>query len=446
MNNTKTNNLHTGVDYLFWILFMFYSNSGGAQNALGINELGGGLNINDIIFVLFSILYFIKKPIYNIRRSRLSLNIKRHAIIYLFYMMLVFGILTPLYTNNYTSILFNSIKIRYIFYNISLLFFTYKFFIRNSYAFFQVFLIYSLLILVLFLQSLLTDINILPRVIAPRGFINLDRQMLVSYGFIQLLIPLGSIVIATKYSFNHKNLIIILYILMLITWIVSITRRHIIGSLFYLLIAFLLNNYIRGKRILSLNMIFKFISILLILVGLIFIITPIYYQSSIQAIKETLHVIKYAETTSGIKDERLMLSKDALVNKFKENPYFGTGYDQRWKTADKEGYESSDYPLLAAFAMAGIIGVLVFLPFYLFLIRMIIFDLKVIKKYKLFNQEHELYILLFLMLFFIYNLLQYVNWFSPISIYTDYTWFVCLGLYLASRDKLYNIAQIERST
>ena len=74
--------------------------------------------------------------------------------------------------------------------------------------------------------------------------------------------------------------------------------------------------------------------------------------------------------------------KEFMQDLIVSNYVFGTGFDNRWRTSegDKAGYEASDYPLLSAIAMSGVIGLLMFLPIYVVLIRTIQVDLKYIRK------------------------------------------------------------------
>ncbi|MBN2519290.1 MAG: hypothetical protein JXB17_02200 [Bacteroidales bacterium] len=426
-----------GVDIFFWITFFLYTNPGGVQQALYLHELGGGLNFNDILFVILSILFFLTPFGNSLHLKKRSKKLLIYCLVYGVYMLLIFGVLTPVYNNNPGSIVFNLIKIRYIAYNIAIVFYLYRFYQRNNAVFYRVLYFSSLTVFILFLQSFITGIDILPRFTLNRGFIDMERQMLYSYGLLPLLIPLGTIVLLGKYKFKDKGYILTLYVLMIIVWLVSITRRHIIGVFAYLIIAFFLINYLKGKRIISLGKAIQFIMVLFVLIGSVAIVTPRYFQTTVKAIEETIYVIQYGETTAGFEDERFGFSRDFIVDKFKENKYFGTGYTQKWQTSDEEGYESYDYPLLSAFAMVGIIGILAFTPIYFLLIKLLLYDIRMIRTFKLNMRSKEFYYLLFFILYFIYNLLQYINWYSPVSVYRDITWYVCLGLYLAARDNYY---------
>ena len=89
-----------------------------------------------------------------------------------------------------------------------------------------------------------------------------------------------------------------------------------------------------------------------------------------------------------------------------DNPVFGTGFDNRWRTheGDEQGYETSDYPLLAALAMKGLIGVLIFLPIYIILVKTLIRDVKFLKRNNLDTNSKEFFLYMLFILFFTINL------------------------------------------
>jgi len=120
------------------------------------------------------------------------------------------------------------------------------------------------------------------------------------------------------------------------------------------------------------------------------------------------------------------------VSLIQENPFFGTGYMNEWfsNTLEPENIrfyvEGSDYIFISSVAMFGLIGILFFLPFYLYMYRNIISYIKIIKKYKhilLHNPmySNELVLGLSIVIFFLTHLVSYPNWFMFIgpSAYTE---------------------------
>ena len=313
------------------------------------------------------------------------------------------------------------------------------FFQRSIEVFLKIFLISSVIILMIFLQSFITKIDLLPKKIASRIFIQFDRNLMVNYRFLPLLVPMGITLLVFRLKLKYKYTIITGLVLMLITWLVSLTRRHLIGAIVYFAIAYILYNYFnRGslEKIIFLSI--RTLLIILILIAGIRIITPVYYNAGKIAISEAIYVLESGETSTGKTEERLQLSKPFLVSIFRENPYLGTGFDNRWRTGEgnKEGFEASDYPFLSALAMTGIFGILVFLPIYLILIMMLFRDIRFLSKFK--NEINPLHYLLLLtfIIYFIFDLMKYMDYFLPVSNSEQYTWFCFLAFYAGLRNKI----------
>jgi hypothetical protein len=176
--------------------------------------------------------------------------------------------------------------------------------------------------------------------------------------------------------------------------------------------------------------------IIVILLGAFKLVFPEYLKAGGEAISETFYVIQYGETKTGQLDERLGLSRPFITKKFKESPFFGTGFDNRWKNeeGDLQGYEASDYPFLGALAMVGIIGILLFIPIYFFIINAIRKDIILLRKLTTRQGIFQLFIFTGI-LFFIYDLFKYMDYFSPVSLSgaAQFPWYAYLGIYLGAR-------------
>lgn len=428
------------VDYLFWITFLVFTNPGGMLMALGEDRGDGGINVTDFLFVIMVGLY---TTIYykNDRGKNEAFNkTVKYLILFLLYYFLVFGLFVPIFKEtNSSTFSFIFIKSRQTIYSVFLFIMMYAFIIRSRSVFLKLFLFSSILIMTLFLFTLVTGIEILPIAKANRGFVNIDRIFLDTYGIMPFLIPMGVIVISFKTDIKLKRIILTGFGLMFLTWLLSLTRRHIFGTIIYFFLALLIYNYFERKALLPLGKIVNILIYSLILGFFIYWMFPKYISAGVQTVEQTIYVIEHGETTTGRKDERLGFSRKFLINLIEENPLFGTGFDNRWRTGagDKEGYETSDYPLISAFAMKGVFGVLIFLPVYIILIKCLLFDYRFFRKNKVNYNSIDFFFLMSFILFFSYDLLQYMNWFKPVSRSTDHNWYIYLGMYLASRELYY---------
>lgn len=424
------------VDYVFWIAFIIFTNPGGILAALGEDRGDGGINITDFIFVFLCGLYvtvFYKKDIGN------NVDFKKtvkYLTLFLVYYFLVFGLFVPIFKETQSSsFTFIVIKSRQTIYSVVLFIMIYTFNIRSSAIFFKLFIYTSVIIITLFLITLTTGIEILPIAKANRGFVNIDRVFLEEYGLMPLLIPMGVVIMAFKINIKWKKLIIIGFGLMFLTWLLSLTRRHVFGTLIYMFLALVLFNYFQHKSLLPVGKIINMLFYSLILGFFMYLAFPKYISAGVETVEQTVYVIQHGETTTGRKDERLGFSRKFLLDLIEANPLFGTGFDNRWRTGagDREGYETSDYPLISAFAMKGVFGVLVFLPVYIILFKSLYFDILFFRRNQINYNSFEFFMFMTFILLFTYDLMQYMNLFKPVSRSTDHNWYINLALYMSSR-------------
>src|ERR1035438_5738264 len=235
------------IDYLFWVLLILYTNPGGIFEAFHIWHVFGRFNVNDLLFVLLTICYVI------IPKSHDSFDVdfkivRNYLFVFLIYYFIVFVYLVPLYNGNKDySLIIALTKSRWTIFSVFLFIYIYKFFTRRWDIFLYIFYFSSVLILIIFIQGIITGAVILPIDLENRGFVNIKKNLMFSYGLMPLLIPLGVIASVFKLRIRNKNLILIGFTLMSIAWLVSIERRHIIGIFIYFTLAILINTFITGN-------------------------------------------------------------------------------------------------------------------------------------------------------------------------------------------------------
>lgn len=444
-NNRKSK--HKFIDYLFWIIFILFTNPGGIQQALGIYEFGiGGTNLNDYLFVLLLFLYIIL-PHRQIRKTKDYRLVKKYLFIFSTYYFLFFIYLTPIIKDtNSQNIIFNLIKSRWVFYSISLFFITYKFFLHSYKVFFKLLAYSSVIILLIFFISVITGLELLPYEDISRGFIDMSRYILLSYGLMPLLVPIGVILVVYKFNIDYRKVLLTAAIMMFLAWLISLTRRHIFGAFIYVFLATILYNYIKGKKLISFIPIFRIIFASSIIIVVVYFSFPKYIDGGIKTFETTVYVIQHGETEEGHIDKRLGFNRTFIVDLFKDNPIVGTGFSNNWRTSagDKAGFEASDYPLLSAFAMTGIVGILLFLPIYILLIKYIYNDIRMLRRFGFNNKSFEDFILILFIIVFTFHLLEYMNWFIFVSNPNKYWFPVYIAMYLASRRMFYNRIRYER--
>jgi hypothetical protein len=256
-----------------------------------------------------------------------------------------------------------------------------------------------------------------------------------SYGLLPILIPMGVVILVFKFRIKFRRIVIIAAILMFFVWILALMRRNIFGSFLYFVPAIILHNYLNKEGLIPVKKTVQFFFYVLVVIVALRFVFPEYYAAGIRAGEETIHIIRFGTTTTGQEDTRMGLGKKFMQDLVLENPWFGTGFDNRWRTLDGDhsGFEATDYPFIGAVAMVGIVGLLFFLPIYVFLIKQMVRDIRKIRliNFKVF--DWDAFMIIVFLVYFIFDFLQYMNWFLPISIIDDKKWYVFLGMYCAQR-------------
>ena len=434
------------ADYIFWITFIIFTNPGGILEALGEDSGDGGINMRDFLFVILLACYVVTFKRSDKEKDITFNSIKKYLFIFLAYFIIVFGFFVPIFreTAEYTPMFF-IIKNRLTFIIMFLFVAIYKFYMRSYLIFYKVFIYSSIIIIPLFIVSIVTGFEILPVLNIRRSFTTLPRKFMVDYGLMPLLIPLGAIMLVFKFNIKYRKHIIAGFVLLFLSYILSITRRFIFGTFLVLILGLILNSYILKKPLFSLKGILRAILISVVISYGIFLSFPKYFDAGVMAFNETVHVFRYGETSSGKKDERLGFKRVFIVNLIKKYPFFGTGFDNRWRTAegDRQGYEAADYPLLAAIAMSGIFGIIIFLPIYIVLVKALYKDIKFLRRNNYYINSFEQFLLISFILFFIYDLIRYIDWFYGIAKSSNPRWYFPLTLYLASRTVFYSNNTVE---
>lgn len=429
------------IDYLFWCLLILFTNPGGIVEAFNGHYIVDKVQINDLIFILLSICYIVIPKSFNNSNTDFK-KIGSFLFIYLIYYFVFYTFLVPyLNGNRHYSLLISLIKSRHNLYYIFIFIYIYEFLKRRVDIFLRIFCYSSIIILVLFLLQLIIKVNILPVFSLNRGFIDIDRNLMLSDGLIPLLIPLGVTIFVFRLNIKFKYIILLGFSLLPIYYVVSLVRREILSIFIYFFIAIIINAYLsnRYKTIISNGL--KALSVLAVLIVGSYFIFPKYAEAARISIIETYNVIQSGKTSTGEKDERLGLNRSFIVGEFFKYPIFGTGFDTRWRggTGQKEGYEASDYPLLSTFAKYGVVGIIIFLPVYFFIIKILKTDLLFLQNHK--NEKSSLLFLLLMtfILFFSFHLLQYFNWFCAFASNSFYSWYFYLAFYLAARNRFFFI-------
>jgi hypothetical protein len=427
------------IDYIFWILLILLTNPGGIQQTLRIDQFGR-VNLIDITFPVLTICYFLASS-NSVFRSEITKKVQISFLFFAGYYFLVYGYLTPLMNNSNSGFILNFIKIRWAFYSLAIFFFVIRYWRRSWHLFLKLFLFSSLIILSTFLFQIVFGLEILKLNILNRGFINLDRYLMYNYGLMPFLTSLGIAIIVFRFKIKYRNLFLIGLFLINISWVLGLARRHIIGLFLIIVISILLYQVIYiSKSSRMIKVIFRTVTFFILIALIAYYAFPTYFKSTGKLFESTINVAAYGKNLSGGKDSRMNLfGRSAMMTEFKNSPFLGTGFNMKWRGSQTEetGYDVSDYPFQAALAMVGIIGLIFFLPVYVFLIKAILKDIGYIRSNKINSSSLSNMILFAFIISNIYGLLQYMNWFSYVSFPENINSLLSLGLYFASREIFY---------
>ena len=342
--------IDSNIDYIFWALFILFSNPGGIFKAFDIWYITGKFNVIDLIFVLLSVCYILvpkKHDIFDLDFRK----IRTYIILFAAYYFIFFVYIIPnLNHSKDYSLLTALIKSRWAIYSFLLFIYVYEFFKRKPKVFIKFFIYSSVIILFLFLLQTALKINILPTDVMNRGFVKINRIMLISDGFMYFLIPMGITIITFNLNVKNKKIILIGFVLMVLYYIIGLSRRYIMAVIIFFILAIFIYVLITGRHEALVKNTVKVVSLTIFIIIGTYIVFPKYVYAAGDSIVQTFNVFLYEKTTTGTKDVRMTLDRPFINEQFYNHPLFGTGFDNRWRTkaGDEQGYEALDYPFLSA--------------------------------------------------------------------------------------------------
>ena len=115
----------------------------------------------------------------------------------------------------------------------------------------------------------------------------------------------------------------------------------------------------------------------------VFIVSPEYISHSQAMVVNAFEVTGISENPASTTDGRLERDIPKHLERFREAPVLGYGYDVKWYSnmVEDGGLSANDVPLTAALGMFGILGVSLFLFVYLKLINVMFIAYRVLKIY-----------------------------------------------------------------
>jgi hypothetical protein len=207
---------------------------------------------------------------------------------------------------------------------------------------------------------------------------------MISYGLIHWVLPMGILVLVLgrRIRIPQRKKVFIGFVLMLITIILTLTRREYLRIVFMAFIIPILVAYFSGTSIIP--KIKRFVPP--ILAGGLFLalLFPSYIQLGARIASDLYYLLFTGADSSGVIDSRVSGTQEMVIvkNIISNNWFWGIGYyPAQWSDIvemKRRGSElgialdaSSEVPIYGALMRLGMIGLLVPFLFYVFIIQVI---------------------------------------------------------------------------
>ena len=299
---------------------------------------------------------------------------------------------------------------------------------------------------VLSLITAFTSLNLVQVGEYTRHFTSVKRIVFVGGKIIYFILPLGITQLALNIERDYK--IYTAFVLVFTMVVVAILRRWMFAVVIYSVIIYVITNYIKRLPLIALPKKVTQTAVVLILSFSVFIgiLRKEYLLVLGDTAKNLIGFVQGNIDENTADDERVSFTKQkSMLNAFKDNLYIGTGYDEKWfNNKDKnDKWEGADYIFLGVLGQFGILGIMIFLFFYILIFRTIIKGISLIRRNWLWIRKNNKQTYFFVMIFiatsaeFIRNLLEYPNWFVPISASSfGYLYFIYAGMLIGSQTGL----------
>ncbi len=372
-------------DFFFWLFLMLFFDPGGFFEGYFESNIFGLVDYTDALFVMLLISIFsVKNKVGLLNYDKDFKKIFYYFLFFQIYYVIFYGFLVP-YLNNRLDFLFFLQKNRMYFMALPIMYGVYIFTQRSINIFFKMLVFFSITILILYTFTLLSGIQIIPifRMERYQGS-GIERMGMLSYGLINLILPVAIILFfikqRKKINLQNEKIIYLSALLMLVTYLLTLTRREYLSIALSIILILLLVSYILKTSKLKLSTKIIFPAILGFLT--LFVLFPQSLDNTINLFKDTLSLVFTGQDTMGRTDYRISGTGDLLFVKqiIGENIFMGTGYiPYIWADIVRlKSYgdtfamamdASAEVPIYGAFFRLGIVGVIFSSGIYILLLK-----------------------------------------------------------------------------
>ena len=356
-------------DFFFWLFITLLFDPTGHLTIYFNKTLFGGYNYVDIIFALSFLTLLSKKvSIMSIFNDKLFRKILIFSILFMLYKIIVHGLIIP--EKNFSYMFrYQIIRERICVFGFLLIIPVYVMAKRNIRIFLNFIIFATVLPLMLYLITLLSNIDFVP-VWSLERYRGIDsgimRKSMLSTGLSLFTIPMATAIFFLRYNIKYRKLLYFSFMLTLLSIILTLSK----GMYIYIFGLFLIVLLLMNKLIFQINLIhiIRKISLPLIMVLLLVLFTfPKYISHGKLIIKDIYGlVLKGGMLTEGRIEGRLVNQLPAHIYTIKKYPIFGTGlgrlYEQ--KEFDVSDYDVTDLSVTGHIAQFGLLGIIFYLRYY----------------------------------------------------------------------------------
>jgi len=385
------------LDFFFWLFLNLFFDPGGYVSGFMGGDVFGRFNLADVVIVGIVICLTSKRVNWKIIfNDSFFLKFLKIFSVYALYYFIVYGAVAPYLHNdlNYSAFL---LKNRNFVYGAIILISVYVFSLRGLKYFYSITLLIGIICLSLYWITLLTGINLVPVTEMERyGKSGMMRISMSEYGYFYSLFPISVItyILSRKQKFRLKYKKYLYYggMLMVLTLLITLTRRVFVDIVGTIIIAVLIVSYL--FRTAKIPALMKFaVPVLLIFMMLAFTL-PQYTDYVPKVAKDTFLLITTGKDTRGIGDYRVSGTGDLLAVKdsIRDNLWLGNGYtylywgDSPIATSLRGPYyarmadAAGEVPIYSMFFNFGLIGAVLMLALYYQMGRLLLKITKFLKR------------------------------------------------------------------
>jgi len=407
--------IHKKPDKVFWLSLLLFMDPGGLFNGY----LGGNIIARIKYYDLFAFLMIMAYLISRRREAAQTLmpDAKRFLnllILIAIYYIFIYGYTVPV-IKGYEDFAYFIQKNRQYFYSIPIYLSAYYFSIRSINIFYRYIIWFALFILGAYFITLLTTNDLIPVVTYSR-YGEDDRISMISYGLINWVQPLGLVVLSfgQRVHLPKRQLLYAGMILMVVTTILTLTRRDFISMIYMILvIPFLISYVTNSSFVIKFR---KYVFPILIAFTVLSLFFPNYINYASNLLVDTTSLIATGEDTRGLSDYRVTGTGDLRVVKkiIADDWLWGIGYypaawtdivDMKKSNSPlaRALDASAEVPIYGAIMRLGLIGLILPVSLFIFIFKIGLKIVRFLKKYfdKLVNYPLELCILITIIYYFL---------------------------------------------